>query len=145
MVAAAKQTAAPAAPAGPAPVPLPPGEQDRRSCAKVMLHVSKQLRSIKQRTLLRLEQSGRLDRAAAGSYEAWVRARGAAARGGYLRPTDAAAEEAARELEKLVVSALLEPTVTLPILAVSLQNKVRSSNANLKPPAVRLQARATRL
>lgn len=52
-----------------------PGDQDRLNCAKVMLHVSKQLKSIKQRTLLRLEQGGRLDRSAAESYNRWMKAR----------------------------------------------------------------------
>lgn len=121
-----------AAPGGGPPPAPPPGEQDRRAAAKLMLQVSKQLWSVKQRALLRLEQGGRLDRAAARSYDAYRAARGAAGPGSYLRTVSggnavALREAMARELEQLALSALLEPTVTLPMLAVSLQNKVRSA------------------
>lgn len=102
----------------------PPGDQDRRNCAKVMLHVSKQLRSIKHRMMLRLEQGGHLDRSAKESYERLGAARGAAPNKSYLKPRDKPHEALGLELERLVLAALLEPTVSLPMLVGSLQNKL---------------------
>jgi hypothetical protein len=102
-----------------------PGHADRRSCAQAMLLVSKQLRALKQRALLRQEQGGKLDAAARGSHEAWQRARAAAPEGSYLRPGSPVHEALARELERSAAAALLDPTTTLPILAASLRNKAR--------------------
>jgi hypothetical protein len=101
---------------------------DAPKCAKFMLHVDKQLRALKSRMLLRLDQGARLDRGAAESGERWRTALTAAPLGSYGRPGPAL-EGAARELERLVlgslVSGLLGSALVLPMLASSLHNTVR--------------------
>lgn len=100
------------------------GVQDQRGAAAFMLQASKQLRALKARMLLRLDEGGRLDAAAGASCAAW---RGAAAgvRGGYLRPVSPQQAEAARALERAVLRVLQQPNVVLPVLVGSLHNMAR--------------------
>jgi hypothetical protein len=102
---------------------------DTPQCAHFMLAVDRQLRALKARMLLRLDQGARLDRGARDSGERWRAALTAAPPGSYARPTGPAQEAAARELERAVLGALLAAlggaTAGLPMLATSLHNMVR--------------------
>lgn len=105
-------------------------EGEALATARFLSTAAAQLKCLKSRMLTRLHHTGRLDHSAAAAGARWRAALRAPPPDSYLalKPGTAgagAAAGAARDLERLVVKALLDSRVKLPLLAASLHSMVR--------------------